>query len=198
MWVAIGHPGDTAHLVGVDPGTTKLGVCAIEFDVETFDVVSINAFTLNAQKLPSDEWMGAIYGERLQRVRALRDYLTHYFVKLEPFAVGCESPFYNRNRPNAFAALVEVICAVRDAYIEYSCRSPLYLIDPPTVKKAIGASGNADKDSVKIKILNHPILSKKSKTPITELDEHSLDAMAVAWGLLCDLKAGQMSLKTQL
>ena len=194
----LGSPCDTARLIGIDPGTTKLGLCTLEFNIDTLEVVKIEAITLDADKLPSSPWMGAIYGERLRRIFALRRYLIDHFHETTPISVGSESPFYNRNRPNAYAALVEVLCSIREAYIEYSIRSPLFLIDPPTVKKAIGAAGNADKVSVKAKILTHPVLCEKSTTPINDLDEHSLDAMAVAWCMICDLRKGQMSLNISL
>lgn len=194
----LGKPSDTAILIGIDPGTTKLGLCTLEFNVDTLEAVKIEAVTLDGDKLPSSPWMGSIYGDRFQRIYALRTYLIAHFREVKPISVGSESPFYNRNRPNAYAALIEVICGLREAYVEYSTRSPMYLIDPPTVKKAVGAAGNADKVSVKQKILSHPILSALSTTPIQELDEHSLDAMAVAWCMLVDLQKGQMTLKTQL
>lgn len=185
----------TSCVIGLDPGTVKLGVCRIEFKVDSFEILRISAFTLDGDKLPSSEWLGQIYGDRARRVSALAYYLEHYFKDEEPFGVASESPFYNQKRPNAYGALMEVICALREAVKKYTIRKPLYLIDPPTVKRAIGAAGNADKEAVKKAILLHPELSKLTDRPIGEHDEHSLDAMAVAFCLLKNYSCGKMDLQ---
>ena len=56
---------------------------------------------------------------------------------------------------------------------------PLTLIDPPTVKKAVGAPGNADKLVVKNFVKMSSIINYAGDTPIDLLDEHSIDSIAV-------------------
>lgn len=188
----------TATVVGIDPGTVKLGFSAIEFDVVTFEVVKIESITLDGDKLPSSQWTGRLYGDRARRVESLEYHLLQRFEDVQPFGIASEAPFYNQKRPNAYAALMEVICGIRSAVRAYSVSRPLYLIDPPSVKKAVGAAGNADKLAVQAAIIKHPVISSKLTVPITTLDEHSLDATAVAYWLLQMYKRGAMQMSTAI
>lgn len=188
----------TSTLVGVDPGTTKLGFCVLEFDVSTFEVIKIDASTLDGDKLFGSQWTAKLYGDRASRIEALEYCFLQRLIDLQPFGVASEAPFYNQRRPNAYAALMEVICALRTAVRTYSLTKPLYLVDPPSVKRAIGAAGNADKIAVQKAIVAHPIISSKLITPIGELDEHSLDATAVAYWLLQSYADGKRVRNTSI
>jgi Holliday junction resolvasome RuvABC endonuclease subunit len=66
--------------------------------------------------------------------------------------------------------------------LAYDPWKPLYRVDPPTVKKKVGAPGNADKNAVKQALLRLPDLNYQGETPLAMLDEHSVDALAVAYG----------------
>ena len=83
--------------------------------------------------------------------------------------------------PGAYGALVEVICGIRNAVIRYSDVKPLYKVDPSSVKQAIGAKGNADKNAVRDYVSKIPELINNLDNPLCSLDEHSIDAMAVAY-----------------
>ena len=191
-----------ATIVSIDPGTVCLGVGLLDFDVQTFKLVSADAFTIDANKLQSNEHTGQLYGSRQQRIDALSDYI--YFEvlqKIQPFGFACESPFFNPLRPNAYVALVETLSAIRQTYRYYTDRKPMYLIDPPTVKKAIGVKqikGEKTKEAVLRAMLAHPELSAKTIKPIEEYDEHSLDALAVGYTLLNEYLHGTFNLKVNL
>ena len=171
----------TTSVVGIDPGTKMLGVCILEFDLVTFEILKIQAVTYDGSRLPSSEWVGYLHGDRVRRISALRDKLTEVLCTYRPLYVCCESPFYNQKRPSAYGALTEIVCAIREAVRAYDMWKPLYMIDPPSVKKAVNASGNAGKDDVKSSISKIETLSRVCVTPIAKLDEHSIDAMAVAY-----------------
>lgn len=168
-------------VIGIDPGTKMLGVCVLEFDLVSFEIVNVQAFTYDGARLPSSEWAGYLHGDRVRRISALRDKLADVFNAYRPLYVCCESPFYNQKRPSAYGALTEIVCAVREAVRDYDVWKPLYMIDPPSVKKAVNASGNAGKDDVKAAISKIETLSRVCATPMANLDEHSIDAMAVAY-----------------
>lgn len=188
----------TSTLVGIDPGTTKLGLCVLEFDVVSLEVIKIDASTLDGDRLFGSQWTAKLYGDRASRIEALEFSLLQRLIDAQPFGIASEAPFYNQRRPNAYAALMEVICALRTAVRTYSLSKPLYLVDPPSVKRAIGAPGNADKLAVQKAIINHPIINAKLTTPISELDEHSLDATAVAYWLLQSYADGKRERSTSI
>lgn len=170
----------TTSIVGIDPGSETLGLGIIYIDIDSLEIVSSSAMTFVGSKMyVQDNWMSTMHNPRTARIHAHHKNLVDFFRTINPVAIACESPFYNPRRPNAYGVLVEVLTMVRQAIIEYDVWKPLYLIDPPTVKKSVGAPGNADKERMLLAVKNMPEL--KLTIPVEVLDEHSIDALAVAY-----------------
>lgn len=172
---------NTVSIIGIDPGSVNLGTASLTFDIDTYDIVSCDAITFNGEKLNGNIHTGILYGDRLQRIQRHHDNLVNLFRKVRPISVICESAFINVRRPAAYGALTEVICAIRQAVVDYDIQTPLYTVEPSNVKKAIGAPGNADKSIVKNFLLNNYQLTSTCVTPIEFLDEHSVDALCIAY-----------------
>lgn len=169
----------TAHLIGIDPGSNTLGCAVMEFDVRTLLPVCIQAWTYVGERLAYSQAIASQHGQRIARIRALGEQLSTLYWNCEPVMVACESPFINVRRPQAYGALVEVVAAIRDGCIAYDPVMRFDLIDPPSVKTGVGAKGNADKDGVKHAVVTHPELGLM--TDYSAMDEHSIDAVAVAY-----------------
>lgn len=179
-----GGSGSTANIVGIDPGSETLGLSIITFDIDTFKIVSSQAKTYYGSKMfHEDNWMSNLHGARTTRIYHHKQNLINLLHQIDPLQIACESPFYNPRRPNAYGVLVEVLTMIRQSVMEYDPWKFLYLIDPPTVKKSVGAPGNADKDRMFSALCNLNDLNLIN--PIDTLDEHSVDALAVAY---CRLK----------
>ncbi|BDD79596.1 hypothetical protein [Burkholderia phage FLC9] len=173
-------------IAGIDPGSETLGFGALKVDVVTLQIVESTAFTFVGSKLADSEgWFGGVHGARAARIRAHEDNLVQVFRYYQPNLVASESPFYSQFRPQAYGALTETVDAIRSALWRYDCWLDLFMIDPPTVKKSVGASSHAKKDEVKAALMALPDLNYNGPTPIALLDEHSVDALAVAY---CRLK----------
>ena len=172
----------TASIVGIDPGSEKLGVSVIGIDVETQKIAFVRASTYTGSKMfsPKDHF-AIVQSDRQARITAHRENLYRLFLRERPIQICSESPFYNPRMPAAFGSLTEMIVAIRSAAQMYSKERPLYLIDPPSVKKAVGASGAADKDAVRKCVLALLKECYIGITPMEELDEHSIDAIAVGY-----------------
>lgn len=170
-----------ACIIGIDPGSRTLGVCLLYFDVVTMEIVNIVPTTYISDNLPTEPMLSILHSDRVSRVKAHEDNLLQIFLDNNPIAISTEAPFYNPRRPGAYGVLVEVICAIRNAVIRFSDTMPLYQVDPSSVKKAIGAKGNADKDGVRDYINQIPEIIGKLSVPLDKLDEHSIDATAVAY-----------------
>ena len=99
----------------------------------------------------------------------------------KPFSIASESPYISNQFPQAGLVLTEVICAIRRAVMRYDSWQNLNLIDPPTIKKSVGAMGNAKKEMMKEKVLSLTDLRYNGIVPIEELDEHAIDALAVSY-----------------
>jgi Holliday junction resolvasome RuvABC endonuclease subunit len=173
-------------IAGIDPGSETLGFGALKVNVVTLEIIESTAFTYVGSKLANDDgWFGDRHGARAGRIAAHEDNLVEMFRYYQPNLVASESPFYSQFRPQAYGALTETVDAIRNALWRYDCWLNLFMIDPPTVKKAVGASSHAKKDEVKEKLMALPDLNYNGPTAIESLDEHSVDALAVAY---CRLK----------
>jgi Holliday junction resolvasome RuvABC endonuclease subunit len=179
-----------ATIVGMDPGTETLGFSELDFDLATFEITRWEPQTYYGSKLlKSSDWIGQVHGDRIRRLHAHRKNLIKLFDQIEPYVIGCEAPFINMKRPQAYGALTEAVYEIRLAVIAHSAWKELYVIDPSSVKNSVGAKGNADKNTIKACILAIPELVSVCTRPIIELDEHELDSGAVAYALFKNLKA---------
>ncbi len=172
---------DRARLCGIDPGSNTLGFCSIEFSVDTLDIYSTEACTFIGTKLPAQIHTANVQGDRIARILAHEENLYRCFEYHRPLTVVSESPFYSSRMPNAFQALLEVLNAIRQALLRHNNLMCLEIIDPPSVKKAVGAPGNAGKDEVKAAVMKLTDLNFQGPVPLALLDEHSIDAIAVAY-----------------
>lgn len=170
-------------IIGIDPGSHNLGVGQLLVEVPTWRIISSTALTLVGVRLVRNgfTWMNNVHGERTTRIQAMKEELVRIFQFYQPVEIASESPFINKRFIQAGLTLTEVIVAVREAVMEYNCWMPLNLVDPPSVKNAVGASGGADKDVMKHRVMSLPDLNYQGHTPLAHLDEHSIDALAVAY-----------------
>lgn len=177
------------NILGIDPGTHNLGVGILTVEFGTFEILASVAFTITALKvMPKDAWAIEMHGERTSRIYTLMSELDRCFNFYNPIRIACESPFYNPRRPMAYGSLVEILSAIRTTVWNYDRWRRIQTYDPPSVKKAVGAKGGADKDVMKEKVTNMSQLRWSGPYPITALDEHAIDGLAVAYADYLALK----------
>lgn len=165
--------------LAIDPGTTRLGFSLMTIDLDSRLIISSQAFTLNGEKLSNNQMVSDHYGARHGRIQGMMTQLARVCEHYQPFAVISESPFYNPTRPAAFEALVEVINALRMTVANYDLFKPLHLIDPSSVKNAVGSKGGANKVTIREAILKIPQLNYHDQNELIALDEHAIDSLAV-------------------
>jgi len=179
------HTSTIASIIGIDPGTDTLGVANIYFDIPTLQIVSTQAQTLKGAKNASGSWISEINGDRWGRIESHYANLFQIFNHYQPLEIACEAPFINRGQPQAGLALTEVVAMIKHAVVLHDSWKRLYMIDPPTVKNAVGVLGRAGgpegKKLMRAAVLAMPELNYNGETPIELLDEHSIDAIAVAY-----------------
>lgn len=192
------HQITDVAIIGIDPGSETLGVCELRFRPQDLSITTIQAFTYHASKLHSNSQYHDTHGDRLSRIYSLYHALLHLFHTAQPICIACESPFINVRRPQAYGALVEVVSgAIHRAVSEYSTHHPLYMVDPPSVKRAVGAKGNADKLEVQYAMSQIPEITIPLQRGLASLDEHSVDACAVAYHQLQQLRQGRLPASEQ-
>lgn len=179
------------NIIGIDPGTTHLGFSVIKVDITNLRIKESVAYTLNGAKLSDDtDWLAQTYGDRFNRINALQNSLTEVFQQYRPTIICAESPFFGLRHPNAFQALTEVICAIRNAVYRHDIWMTLKLVPPSSVKQAVFAKGNADKLVMKEKIKQLVELNYNGLVELDKLDEHSIDSLAVGYYAYTQMKNG--------
>lgn len=170
------------RVVGIDPGTENLGFSVLDLSLQDGSRTVTYTETLHSQKLLSMYRVEEdVHGTRTARLMALEDRLFLLFEQWQPHAICSEAPYMGRF-PQAFAALTECVSYVRRAVCRYDRYIPLDVVDPPTAKKAVGVlvKRGVTKDDVTVAIARLPLVYA-SGIDLSTLDEHQVDALAVAY-----------------
>lgn len=170
-----------AAMIGIDPGSSALGLSILKFDIRTGRIVSTDARTYRGEKYIKHSWLAETHGERTARIYAVEDIMVEVFNQIDPYHIVSESPFFNSRFPAAYGALKEVMSSIVRAVIRHDNWKTLHLVEPTVVKQGVGWKGKADKDEMKRLVNLLPDLCYQGTVPLLELDEHSIDALAVVY-----------------
>lgn len=185
----------TIRTIGIDPGTTHLGISVMEINLETFLISNTYAFTLNGDKLANSQILSEHYGNKYSRISGMMKAISRILEFINPTFISSEAPFFNPTRPIAFEALVEVISHLRETIFQYDPQIKLNLVDPSSVKNAVGAKGGANKVTIKEALSQISSIHYRADTRFEDFDEHSIDSIAVNYwyylkhilkGIQCD------------
>ena len=169
-------------IIGLDPGSNAFGIAVLNVNIDTMKIVSSNAWTVFGERLAGkSNWAEEIHGARVNRILAIEQNLVSIFKHYNPVIIASESPFINNAFPAAGIALTEVLACIRKAVMQYDSWKVLHLIPPSLVKNGVGAGGGVNKVSVRDKVIALSELNYNGNVNIEKLDEHSIDALAVAY-----------------
>jgi Holliday junction resolvasome RuvABC endonuclease subunit len=179
------------RIVGIDPGTDTLGVSVLDLDLADKSISIVTSQTFHGSKLIRGfQEMEETYGARFARLHALEQLLVEVFFEERPHSIISESPYFNSRRPQAYGALVEAMSMIARAVYRHCSRMPLLTVDPASNKANLKVSGKSgDKDLMKNAILGRTDLLNPRHVPLDQLDEHSIDSMAVALYRACAVRA---------
>ncbi len=184
-------PQDPVVILGIDPGTTTVGFCAMAIDPITVERLHFDAFTVHAERPCGGRFVNDDLQEshsavfvRLQEIRTrFMSILEHY----RPLQVTTELPFFNSLHPNAFAPLMQVLSMLESAMYEWNPHKPLYRIENTVAKALIYPTSKEERREIQaIKGSKDRILECLRRHPDFQwvprdtLDEHSIDALLIA------------------
>ena len=176
----------TFNILGIDPGTDTIGFSIIKVNIDDLKIVSVTPWTEKVSRfIDEDSFEVEIHSAKYSRLRLISEQFTHILSIYNPTVVVSEAPFFNRFRPNAYAPLVETIFTLQKALHLWDDYKPLYMVDPPSVKKAVGAPARGDKDAIKRAI---KLIKELEMVNFDNFDEHSIDATAVGYYELLKLR----------
>lgn len=169
------------RIAGFDPGA-NLGLSLIEnrLDgslpiVRAVETVKLNPATFGYKEIAE------IHGNRTARLMILHDRITDFLRTHRPHAVIVEGNYLGRFA-NAFGSLVECVTIIRNAVYAYDPFLPIHLVDPTTVKTNIGMKRikGTDKEDVRRALAALKEL-EWDEISIDDLDEHSIDSVAIGY-----------------
>lgn len=170
------------RILALDPGTDNTGVAIYEIDYYTLQPVRIEAFTLQNDRIKVETGIDPeLYGERYLKLRKLRVIITELLQKIQPVHVVCESPFYNRFRPMAYGALLELLAEYKGAVVDYNPNVAFTTIAPILAKSVLGAGATKGKLDVKRCLKAIPEITSICATDLDTTDEHSDDAIGIGY-----------------
>jgi Holliday junction resolvasome RuvABC endonuclease subunit len=171
------------RVMGIDPGTDTLGTAIIDIDLEKRTMVVAGAETQFGAKMANNfRPFAEVWGERAAKLRAHEENLYEVLYAWQPHSVIIESPFMGRF-PQAAFALVECVVSIKRAVYRYNRMMTGPMIDPVSAKKAAGIVGSVKKlgkEAVRQHLKRIPYLQYAPGVNLDALDEHSVDAIAVA------------------
>jgi Holliday junction resolvasome RuvABC endonuclease subunit len=119
----------TFNILGIDPGTDTI----LRSSILTVMIEKVSRF------LDEDSFEVQMHSAKYSRLRLISEKFSQVLTVYNPTVVASEAPFFNRFRPNAYAPLVETVFTLQRTLHLWDDYKPLYIIDPPSVKKAVGA-----------------------------------------------------------
>ena len=173
---------NTFRIIGFDPSVDNMGVGILEVDIRTYKVICAQSFTLKGKDhVKRYAHIAKIHGDRVAKLHGHYNAILNIFDQWDPHAVAIETPFLGRF-PAAYGALKECVCIVNQALLTHDFSLKLNEIDPNSVKNALGVSGSSkDKDDMQKALIAKDDISWERDVNPEELDEHSVDAVAVAY-----------------
>lgn len=172
---------DVFTMVAIDPGLNNTGVAVFKLRLDPHEIVSISAFTLQAQRIIDTSGLDdEDYAERIHKRMSMTNALRKIYEREDPCIISCESPFFDRRKPSSFAVLSEVLVSYLDAAVAHNPLVRFCQVEPLLVKKALGVAGQKGKEVVR-EAMQKSSLIEKLEQSIDHLDEHAIDAIGVGY-----------------
>lgn len=161
-------------IVGIDPGN-NLGIGILHIDTVTNNIVAIESQTIVLDRYVDD----GTYNVMLSRLVKLREVISGIHTYYNPLAIGLEAAFMNSRFPKSVIQLSQYV-----ATIELSSRisNPwcrIFKYAPKYIKAAVGATGKADKDSMRENLYKIPEIA--NLIDLSLLSEHAVDSLSMAY-----------------
>ena len=167
------------RVLAYDPALTKCGWSHIEYDINTgMNNVVKHGEIVGKTVLKNRKGLIGIFENSYLILCEIEDIVSQMIKDFKPDYIVVENAFSHRF-PKAYASLVLVINAIRDAAFKTHGKD-IFLIAPRESKCSVSGNGTSDKVAIQNAVLNHPNISIKDtkQQPLTSLSEHSADSIA--------------------
>lgn len=169
-------------IVAIDPGLNNIGVAVFDFQANPLAIKRIYATTLKEERVINHVCFDDDYvpDRTIKRGRMVEGVMK--FIRTnDPVVLVSESPFFDRRKPGSFAILTEVINDIFKSVLEYNNNIRLAVVEPLLVKHTLHVAGQKGKEVVRESMAKMPEIIEILETPISDLDEHAIDAVGVGY-----------------
>ena len=172
------------NILGIDPGN-NLGISCFTIDSTTNDIIAINTELMVLSSMLQKE------EHRIDKFILLQKIIGNLSTTYRPVADGIESAFMNTKFANAVMQLSQYVSMIE--YRLYKDNPYIKILKyPPKYVKSKIYKGTADKQDMLCAIRNIPEII--SLLDITNISDHQVDATAICYTLLQDIKQYPMIL----
>jgi len=163
------------RMISIDPGTVTCGVATWGIDSSNFKVKNISTFTITIDTHMPLEF----------RLSKLYEVLHNLILDIKPHQYVHESAFMNRLRPQAYGPIFAAIMMIRKAYLDYNSNFGLFMYPPKSIKSVV-STGDANKNDMLQAVSS---IKELSIFLTGEEDEHQIDAMAIGYTHLLNIRS---------
>lgn len=169
-------------LLSIDPGTTFCGIAISHMEDSQLVIKYTESISINhLPKTLEDKADYLKYGARFWRIKKIIDAINVIVPNFDIDHIAIEGPFFNPGRPQAYAALVEVIYAIKSS-VAYPNKLSTIIVEPLLVKKHFAHKHMAKKEDMMTALSSRLLDESISMSVLSStLSEHEVDAVAVAF-----------------
>lgn len=171
------------RILSFDPGLSTSGWAVCDYNTKTGELVIPRFGILTPNRTTTHVIMRDVverYGKRIITLVELRAGVSALVAEYNPDYIVAEDNFFHDRRPTAFAALLQWTTTV-ELWLRDNVQKPLFKIPARLAKACVAGHGNADKDKMANAVLAHTDIRFKQKNALSELLEHTIDAVAIGY-----------------
>ena len=173
---------DTLTIMGIDPGSTELGLSFLEVDMD-YNLISVETHTLKTNDIVTNTYVKLINHGDLS-VSARIGMLTKAILELvegrEIYLFVLEEPHLNSQRPKSYIVLARQKYNIQNAIFNFDKVIEQESYSVQEIKKSVGAAGKIGKEEVVDAMKEIPEIMALIED-IDTLSDHEVDAIAAAY-----------------
>lgn len=172
---------DTFTLLCIDPGN-NVGVAIYTVNAKTLEIIS-----LHTRLFILDNHIGNTTIDRMPKKLLLLDKIVNELSeKYDPLVIGFELAFLNMRFPKAVMQLSQYTGIIEHMFRKSNPFIKFFRYPPKSIKLAIGGGGGANKFGMTEAVKKIPELYRHVLPDY--LTEHEVDAVAIGYTTLCDIR----------
>lgn len=181
---------DIWRIVGVDNGTSQMGICCLDYNFRTDVAKVVDMTTFKVTDRAYEEFAISYQrkGPNAARRQWMRRRFGSFIRRYNPSVVAIETPFIGSPKTiSSFEPLALSVDLLIDEILSYEYQRDVHVdiekVAPHEAKRAItplDTKYDADKNAIKRNVLNHPCIDL-NRFNLDEQEEDAIDSIAIGW-----------------